>query len=133
MTKERKAKSMQTTFRKATGTTLSLADARAIIDSPPSCPYCTLPIYWQDLSVDHRTPTARGGASTPSNIVWTDLNCNVTKGKLTDTEFGQLMAFLSDKPYLKQYIITRLKAAGGILYGTSRRWRRSRRQARFRS
>lgn len=128
-TKEGKAKSLQTCYRKATGRTLTLKAARELIEDTPICPYCKTRIYWPDLSVDHKIPIARGGKDSPDNITWTDFNCNLIKGKLTDTEFAELMTFLADKPYLKQYLTTRLRAAGGVMFGQSHRWRRARRAA----
>ncbi len=131
-TKEGKAKSLQTSYRTASGSTLSLKDARALIANPPSCPYCGTEIPWPDLSIDHILPIARGGANDPDNLIWTDFNCNLIKGKLTGDEFKELMAFLADKPYLKQYLTTRLRAAGGVMFGQSRRWKRARRAAKAR-
>ncbi len=128
-TKEGKAKSLQTAYKKASGHTLTLKAARELIANPPTCPYCRAPINWPDLSPDHKIPIARGGPDNPDNIVWTDFNCNLIKGKLTATEFTELMTFLSNKPFLKQYLTTRLRAAGGVMYGTSRRWRSARRKA----
>ena len=131
-TKEGKAKSLQTIYRTAAGSTLTLKAARALIENPPCCPYCKLNIPWTDLSLDHKLPKARGGTNNSDNLVWTDFNCNLIKGKLTATEFTELMTFLSDKPFLKQYLTTRLRAAGGVMFGTSRKWRRARYHAKRR-
>ena len=112
---EKKARSLQIAFKSGTRRTLTLAEARQLIANPPSCPYCKQPIPWQQLSIDHRLPTSRGGDGTPENIVWVDLSCNIMKGNLLDTEFVTLLEFLADKPEMLKILRTRLKG-GGFMY-----------------
>lgn len=116
---EKKAKSMQTSFRAASDGTasLSLEEARRIIDNPPVCPYCCRKILWNELSIDHKTPKSRGGSSTIENLVWTDLSCNMLKGNLTEEEYRKLLKFIDENPELRIHLTTRLKAGGGFIYG----------------
>ena len=124
-----KARSMQGAWRKGTNRTetLSIDDAKEIIKTPPTCQYCLLPIPWQELSLDHVIPKSRGGESVPSNLVWTDKRCNLTKGDLNDTEFKALMKFLNRHPKMKESVMGRLRA-GGAVYGRRRTSGRRRRR-----
>ena len=105
---------MQVSFRQASGKklTLSLREARDIISNPPKCPYCFLPIPWEELSVDHKIPRTRGGSDDRDNLVWCDLDCNMIKGSLLDTEFMELLVFLKERPTVYEMLKTRLKASG---------------------
>lgn len=117
--KELKAKSMQAAYRQASGRnfTLTLDEARLLIEDPPICPYCKASIPWSELSIDHRTPKSRGGSNNIDNLTWVDLSCNLIKGNLLEEEFVVLMKFMNDHPELKTHLITRLKAGGGFIYG----------------
>lgn len=114
---ELKAKSLQVAYRKAAGQqhTLTLAEARRLIANTPACPYCKLQIPWAELSIDHRVPQSRGGSNDPSNLVWTDLECNIIKGNLLEEEFLALMSFLEYFPEMRTILARRLKA-GGFMY-----------------
>lgn len=116
--KEIKAKTLQVAYRQTTGRlyTLTLDEARQIIDDPPNCPYCGIRIPWQKLSIDHKLPTSRGGTNDKENLAWVDLDCNLVKGNLTADEYTKLLGFMDDNPELKQYMTTRLKAGGGFMY-----------------
>lgn len=124
-TTEEKARSMQSSWRKATGRseTLPIADAKALIAAPPDCPYCLKPIAWQTFSVDHILPTSRAGESAPENLVWVCRECNITKGNLTGDEYKALLAFLKDWPVMKESILYRMRVAGAV-FGRKRRWKR---------
>lgn len=119
-----KARSMQTSWRKYTGTTLPIQAAKDIIKAPPNCPYCGKPVPWNRLSLDHIVPTSRDGENHADNLVWVDAECNRTKGDLTGDEFKALLAFLATWPRMKTSVLDRLRIAGA-LYGRSRRWRKS--------
>ena len=124
ITLERKARSLQGAWRKATNrtATLTIDKAKAIIKKPPVCPYCDNQIQWQTLSVDHVIPKSRDGESTPSNLVFACRECNTVKGNLTGDEFRFLMEFLNKHPKMRSYLIPRLKA-GGAVFGRRRRRR----------
>lgn len=115
---ELKARSMQVAYRTASNRTasLSLDEARDLIAHPLICLYCWEPIYWKQLSIDHRIPRSRGGTSKEENLVWVHLDCNLIKGSLRPEEFKRLWDFLSDNPELKKDLLTRLKAGGGFMY-----------------
>lgn len=114
--KELKAKSIQIAYRKASGQTLTLPEARVIINDPPVCPYCELPIPWSELSIDHKIPISREGKSEPDNLVWTDWDCNRMKGNLLPEEFKLVVKFMNENPEIKKYLETRLKAGSGFIY-----------------
>lgn len=99
---------------------LPIADARALVAKPPTCPYCLVQIPWRLISIDHIMPKSRGGSNEPENLVFADLECNLAKGNLTGEEFTLLMEFLNQHPALKANLIPRLKA-GGIMFKRRRR------------
>ena len=113
---ELKARSMQSLYRAATDKsgTLTLDQARDLINNPPACPYCKKPIPWNKFSIDHKQPRARGGSSNPENLVWVDWECNVIKGSLTEQEFRDLLIFFDEHPEVRKILITRLKTSGFI-------------------
>ena len=113
---ELKARSMQIAYRQNTGKkhSLSLDEARAIIATPPNCPYCGIQIPWMDLSIDHKIPRSRGGTDDPNNLVWVDIDCNMVKGNMTDAEFTEFVQLLQTQPRLKELLWGRLKASGFI-------------------
>lgn len=110
-----KAKSMQGSWRKYTGTTLTLKDAKIIINKPPQCPYCQRVPSWPELSFDHIQPSSREGPNSVENIVVCCATCNREKGNLTADEFKLLLAFLNDYPIMKQSVLLRLRAGGAAL------------------
>jgi 5-methylcytosine-specific restriction endonuclease McrA len=116
---EAKARSMQSSWRKATNQTgtLTIKDAKKIIENPPTCPYCKQVIHWRELSIDHAMPRSRDGACDPSNLVWAHRSCNLAKGNLNAVEFTLLMEFLNQHPSLKDSVLLRLRAGGAILKG----------------
>jgi 5-methylcytosine-specific restriction endonuclease McrA len=120
LTTERKARSLQTSWRRYTKETLTIAKAKDIIAHPPQCPYCHAIIDWQKLSIDHVQPTSRGGENTPSNLVYSCNECNRTKGDLTGDEYIALLAFLDQWPMAKRSVLDRLRAAGAV-YGRYKR------------
>ena len=113
---ELKARSMQIAYRQNSGKqhSLSLDEARQLITNPPNCPYCELQIPWMDLSIDHKIPRSRGGSDDPDNLVWVDIDCNMVKGNLTDTEFIELCQLLRPHLRIKELLWSRLKASGFI-------------------
>ena len=113
---DRKAKSMQSSWRTATDRTgsLSIADAKKIIESPPTCIYCLKPVPWRDLSIDHMEPRSRGGSSEPDNLVYVDRLCNQIKGDLTKDEFIALLEFLKEWPRMAESVLNRLRMAAAM-------------------
>src|SRR5688572_1148366 len=80
---EAKARSMQSSWRKYTKSTLTIKDAKAIINNPPACPYCHRDPHWNELSFDHIQPSSREGTGDPSNLIICCRTCNMEKGNLT--------------------------------------------------
>lgn len=117
--KERKARSLQGSYRQASGhtRTLSLDKARELIDNPPQCIYCEKPIDWSDLSIDHMQPVSRGGSNEDDNLVWVHKDCNMIKGSLTFDEFIDLLSIFRKHPDIEKYLVPRLKSGGGAIYG----------------
>jgi 5-methylcytosine-specific restriction endonuclease McrA len=121
-TTESKAKSLQSSWRKATDRTgsLTIAEAKVIINDPPTCPYCQKPPHWRNISIDHIQPRSREGSSEQDNLVFCCKSCNLAKGNLTGEEFKALMAFLEDWPVMKESVLIRLRAGGAALRGRKR-------------
>lgn len=56
------------------------------------CYYCArefAPETWHLVTLDHKTPKARGGSNGRSNLVASCLKCNMMKAVLTEAEFWQ--------------------------------------------
>lgn len=53
------------------------------------CHYCGLKFAFKDLTLDHIVPLARGGTTTPGNVVPSCKNCN--KNKAVDTPIDTLL------------------------------------------
>lgn len=119
-----KARSMQTAYRRYTGTTLTLVDAKKIINDPPSCPYCKRAIIWNDLSMDHIQPRSREGEDQLSNLVWCCGSCNRVKSNLTGEEFQALLTFLDQYPIMKESVLTRLRMASALFKKRRGTWQR---------
>lgn len=122
-TPDTKARSLQSSWRKATDRTgtMTMKEAKAIVANPPACPYCEKPIPYRDLSIDHVEARSRGGSSEESNLVLTCRRCNTAKGDLNGAEFRGLMAFLGTQTaVMRESILSRL-IAGGARYGRRRR------------
>lgn len=124
-TEEKKAKSMQTSWRNATDRTASLSidEAREIIQRPPICIYCGRQVPWRELSVDHIIPKSRAGANAPSNLTWVHRVCNQQKGSLTGDEYKALIEFLDGWPLMRESVLSRLRIAGALYGRGRRRWR----------
>lgn len=123
---DRKARSMQVSWRRATAktSTLSLEDARKIIDKPPTCRYCDKAVLWRELSIDHVLPRSRGGKDAEDNLIWVHGVCNRQKGDLTGDEYKALLAFLDGYPAMRESVLSRLRIAGALYgRGRRRRWR----------
>lgn len=106
---------MQSSWRKNTGTTLTLDAARKIIKSEPVCPYCNKPIQWKELSLDHIQPKSREGQNNTNNITWACFLCNRTKGALTADEYLALLDFLKDWPVMQENVLLRLRIGGAAM------------------
>lgn len=118
-TLETKYKSMQTCWRRATDRqgTLTIAEAKEIVERGVTCPYCKLAVQAMDLSIDHMVPRSRGGSSDPENLQWCCKICNGLKSDLTDIEYNGLLEFLATLPTeARSSILTRLRAGGYIRY-----------------
>jgi 5-methylcytosine-specific restriction endonuclease McrA len=94
---------------------LTIADAKGIINSPPTCPYCHRDPHWNELSFDHVQPRSREGPDEATNLVVCCRTCNMEKGNLTGEEFKLLLQFLADHPVMKESILLRLRAGGAAL------------------
>jgi 5-methylcytosine-specific restriction endonuclease McrA len=71
-----------------------LADVRQLLAEHPTCEYCRMPVGW-DVSLDHRTPTARGGKHARDNLAVACRNCNALKGSANEAEFRALLTVLA--------------------------------------
>jgi 5-methylcytosine-specific restriction endonuclease McrA len=112
---EAKAKSLQTSYRKYTGTTLTIKAAKDILNNTPDCPYCLRKMQWNELSFDHMMPSSRGGANSSDNLVLCCNVCNRQKGNLTVEEYKALLVFLEGWPIMKESVLLRLRAGGAAL------------------
>lgn len=51
------------------------------------CRYCRKEMHWDEFTVDHIIPVARGGTSRVSNLWAACKRCNCLKGKTTPLRF----------------------------------------------
>lgn len=51
------------------------------------CRYCMTPLCACNFTIDHLTPTRRGGTNAPDNLGLACLTCNAKKGSRTEAEF----------------------------------------------
>lgn len=76
------------------------------------CGYCGDPDIMA-ISIDHKTPLARGGKNKPHNVHLVCLPCNRMKGAMTHEEFCALLSFLETQPEeMGRIVKTKLKMAG---------------------
>lgn len=53
------------------------------------CHYCGCKVTYQDLTMDHLVPLARGGRSTKENLVPSCKNCNTLKKSMLPIEWQE--------------------------------------------
>lgn len=73
------------------------------------CPYCGEEITTENMGLDHKTPTSRGGSNNPENIHLTCQKCNKRKGEMTDQRFTELLQLLDtweedDRKYVLMHL-----------------------------
>jgi 5-methylcytosine-specific restriction enzyme A len=54
-----------------------------------SCHYCDKKLFWDTITLDHKTPLGRGGNNYPQNIVIACSDCGKLKGNMTEKEFKE--------------------------------------------
>jgi hypothetical protein len=92
-----------------------LAEVRQLLADNPTCAYCKMPVGW-DVSLDHRTPTARGGQHALANLAPCCRRCNTLKGPATEEEFRALLAFLEAAHPIPRQDWERRLLGGGKVY-----------------
>lgn len=97
------------------------------------CKYCGVGLDLKNMSLDHKVPLSHAARKpskntahsrvthlSPEDIVrlnhednlhFVCLTCNRMKGNLTDEEFVGLLAYLEDKPRVKQIVCAKLKGS----------------------
>ena len=73
-----------------------------------SCRYCNNKMDVRNMVCDHIYPLSMGGASVIPNLQMICNSCNTKKGPLTHQMYGDLLAFLYNKPELKEYVLRKL-------------------------
>lgn len=64
--------------------------AAALRDGQPRCHYCGVVLTPRTATIDHLTPTSRGGAAyDTANMALCCLACNQAKGDKTEQEYRQ--------------------------------------------
>ncbi|HTU22873.1 MAG TPA: HNH endonuclease [Gemmataceae bacterium] len=96
---------------------------RQLIDGSPCCRWCRLPVAFDQLSLDHVHPLARGGSYCFFNLCLACRRCNTLRGRLTEAETLELLEFLAGlHPAAREDIERRLLAGGrGYAGGRSAR------------
>jgi 5-methylcytosine-specific restriction endonuclease McrA len=96
-----------------------LAEVRQLLAEHPLCEYCRAPVAW-DASLDHRTPTARGGKHALDNLAVCCRKCNALKGPANEAEFRRFLALLAEWHPLARADYERRLLAGGQRYAGRR-------------
>jgi 5-methylcytosine-specific restriction endonuclease McrA len=97
-----------------------LAEVRQLLADHSLCCYCTMPVGW-DVTLDHRTPTGRGGRHTLDNLAVCCKRCNALKGSWTEAEFRALLVLLGDLHPVARQDLERRLLSGGARYARGRR------------
>ncbi len=75
------------------------------------CIYCNEGLDVKNMSLDHDTPTARGGDSSLNNLKIVCKRCNRRKGILTRSEYKILLEFIFRmKEEARKYILKKLSS-----------------------
>ncbi|HEY7308307.1 MAG TPA: HNH endonuclease [Gemmataceae bacterium] len=99
-----------------------LPELLELLTASPCCCFCKMPTGW-DVSLDHKTPTSRGGKDALENLAVACRRCNGIKGALTEGEFRELLTTLAlMHPAARQDLERRLLAGAARYAG--RRGRR---------
>jgi 5-methylcytosine-specific restriction endonuclease McrA len=77
------------------------ASIRKQLEHQSNCPYCGGQLG-ETPHADHIYPVAKGGRSTPRNMVWVCADCNLKKGKLTLTGF--IRKFQLDRARIERHL-----------------------------
>ena len=82
------------------------------------CRYCQVPVTYLNFSIDHKTPTQRGGTQTKDNIECICDRCNQIKGNMTPDEFMAILntAKTQLEPVAYAHLLARLRAGGRFIY-----------------
>jgi 5-methylcytosine-specific restriction endonuclease McrA len=86
----------------------------------PTCAYCRAPVAW-DASIDHRTPTGRGGKHALENLAVVCKRCNLLKGCLTEPEFREVLTLLALLHPTARADVERRLTSGGQVYAGKRK------------
>jgi 5-methylcytosine-specific restriction endonuclease McrA len=99
-----------------------LVELRDLLARSLTCAYCRRPLAW-DASVDHRTPTSKGGRHAFDNLAVACARCNGLKGSMGESDFRELLTWLVQHPRAAVDLERRL-ISGGTIYAAKRRSRR---------
>jgi 5-methylcytosine-specific restriction endonuclease McrA len=92
---------------------------RRLLAEHPLCAYCKAPVAW-DASIDHKTPTGRGGQHCLANLAVCCKRCNGLKGQLAEGEFRELLAFLESRHPVARADLEKRLLGGGSTYAKGR-------------
>lgn len=76
--------------------------------APHICHYCDKPVFGDDVTVDHRIPSSRGGPDEDWNYAIACKECNNDKGDMTEEEY---MAFKKEHRSRSFYIASKKQEA----------------------
>lgn len=115
--REWKARALRASFLRLGLPEFTKERIRDLLGLYGGCGYCGDPDILA-ISIDHKTPLARGGKNAPENVHFVCLPCNRMKGALTHEEFCDLLKFLEGQSEeMGRIVKTKLKMAG---YGFAR-------------
>jgi 5-methylcytosine-specific restriction endonuclease McrA len=80
------------------------------------CSYCPAGLTVHNITVDHRTPTSRGGHHRADNLDFVSNRCNEIKGSRLDMEMFELLALVARwGPVTRADFLARLRAGGRVI------------------
>jgi 5-methylcytosine-specific restriction endonuclease McrA len=96
-----------------------LVEVRQLLAEHPVCEYCRAPLSYA-ASLDHRTPTGRGGRHILANLAVCCTRCNSIKGQLTEAEFRDVLTLLARMHPAGRQDVERRLLSGGKRYAHGR-------------
>lgn len=75
------------------------------------CYYCLNELSLSDVTIDHRTPLAKGGTNQFENLCIACNDCNTLKGEFSELEFRAIQELAKSFDDNGEYLWTRLRRA----------------------
>ena len=116
MVKKRDPIRWRATKLRSTSKDYSIEEYVEIIKTAGPCIYCSVPLDWRNISLDHRVPTSRGGSNTKDNFQFVCKSCNRMKSSFMPDEYLKLLDVFPKGSEAFKLLMTKLKASN-MMFG----------------